>query len=258
MQSLANEIKSWLIEAGEIIKRRQENYLTVTEKTNRKDLVTNMDKQIQGFLIEKIRHIDPTARILAEEDGRDRLEDFAHGRVYVIDPIDGTMNFVMESENFCIMLAVYEEGIGKLGFIYDVMRSELYWGGQNMGVFKENEQLEPPVNKNLSEGLLGINAYMYGHDAFNARTIGDQSIGIRVTGCAGLELIALLKGNRIGYLSKLSPWDYAAGAVLLNEFSMKYSNFEGGSLAFHGREFFVAATANAYKDIMEMLDYVSD
>ena len=72
---------------------------------------------------------------MAEEEGYNQLADL-DGRVFIIDPIDGTLNFVIEGENFCIMLAVYESGVGKLGFIYDVMRNELFWGGKGIGVYK--------------------------------------------------------------------------------------------------------------------------
>ncbi len=72
---------------------------------------------------------------MAEEEGCNQLSDL-DGRVFIIDPIDGTLNFVIEGENFCIMLAVYESGVGKLGFIYDVMRNELFWGGKGIGVYK--------------------------------------------------------------------------------------------------------------------------
>ncbi|GJM76573.1 hypothetical protein HMSSN036_87890 [Paenibacillus macerans] len=56
------------------------------------------------------------------------MEDLA-GRIWILDPIDGTMNFIKQKENFAVMIAVVEDGIGKCGFIYDVMRSRLVWGG---------------------------------------------------------------------------------------------------------------------------------
>ena len=109
-----------------------------------KDLVTELDKATQDFLIEKIQAFDPEAKILGEENGLDRLSDFS-GRVFIIDPIDGTMNFVLEKENFCIMIAVYEEGQGRFGFVYNVMKNEflLGWSG-NWGLLqrKKNRSAE--------------------------------------------------------------------------------------------------------------------
>ncbi len=247
---MVSQIKEWLNEAAGYIQVSLTNKLTVSQKSNRTDLVTNIDEETQAFFIKKINQHYPNDRILAEEKGFDTI-DSLKGRVWIIDPIDGTMNFVMEQENFCIMIAVYEEGIGQLGFIYDVMKDELYWGGKNQGVFLNEQRLTPPKDVGLSEGLLGMNAYMYGKNIYAAGEIGHASMGIRVSGCAGVELIAMLKGSHIGYISNLSPWDYAAGLVLLNEFGYQYSNIEGKPLAFANREYFLAATPTAYTQILE-------
>ena len=247
---MVSQIKEWLNEAAGYIQVSLTNKLTVSQKSNRTDLVTNIDEETQAFFIKKINQHYPNDRILAEEKGFDTI-DSLKGRVWIIDPIDGTMNFVMEQENFCIMIAIYEDGIGQLGFIYDVMKDELYWGGKNQGVFLNEQRLTPPKDVGLSEGLLGMNAYMYGKNIYAAGEIGHASMGIRVSGCAGVELIAMLKGSHIGYISNLSPWDYAAGLVLLNEFGYQYSNIEGKPLAFANREYFLAATPTAYTQILE-------
>lgn len=254
MGKMIEEIISWLIAAKEKIILAQNEQLMIDEKTNRKDLVTNMDREIQAFLIEKIHSAYPQAKVLAEEEGYSDLPDLS-GQVFIIDPIDGTLNFVVQGENFCIMLAYYEDGIGQLGFIYDVMRDELYWGGKEIGVYKNDIKLPQPKDLPLEKGLVAINSYLFGHDRFNIHAIGEQSIGVRMCGCAGLELIAMLKGNHIGYISNLSPWDYAAGNVLLDVFGMKYSGFSGDPLTFHGREYYLAATPTAYETILEMLEF---
>ncbi|MGX7192834.1 inositol monophosphatase family protein [Enterococcus moraviensis] len=242
------EIQEWLKEAAAFIRVSLANKVTVSQKSNRTDLVTNIDEETQTFLIKKINKYYPNDSILAEEKGFDTIESL-DGRVWIIDPIDGTMNFVMEQENFCIMIAVYENGVGKLGFIYDVMKDELYWGGKDLGVFVNDQKLQQPKDRALSDGLIGMNAYMYGKNIYAAGEIGHASMGIRVSGCAGIELIAMLKGNHIGYISNLSPWDYAAGLVLIEEFGFKYSDIEGKPLTFSKREYFLAASPTAYTQI---------
>ncbi|MEI5995466.1 inositol monophosphatase family protein [Candidatus Enterococcus mansonii] len=244
------EIKEWLKEAAGYIKVSLTNELSISQKSGRTDLVTNIDEETQAFFIKKIKEHYPNDRILAEEKGFNKIDSLA-GRVWIIDPIDGTMNFVMEQENFCIMIAVFEEGQGQLGFIYDVMQDELYWGGKHLGVMCNDEKVDPPKDARLSEGLIGMNAYMYGENIYSAKEIGHASMGVRISGCAGIELIAMLKGNHIGYVSNLSPWDYAAGLVLLDECNFKYSTIEGSPLSFSGREYFLAATPHAYKEIQE-------
>ena len=251
-EMLIAEIKNWLNEAAKNIRKNLTQKIQISQKQNRTDLVTNIDEETQAFFIAKIKEKYPNDRILAEEKGYDKIDSLA-GRVWIIDPIDGTLNFVLEKENFCIMLAVFDEGIGQIGFIYDVMQEELYWGGKGYGVYCNQTKLEAPSNTGLSNGLLGMNAFMHGDNIYQATTIGKKSMGIRISGCAGLEFIAMLKGNHIGYLSNLSPWDYAAGIVLLEEFGFKFSNIKGGKLHFSGREYFLAATNEAFVEIVQLV-----
>lgn len=252
VQILISEVKSWLLEAGERLKEALlDEKLQVDTKLSRTDLVTNLDKEIQDFLVDKIMTFDPKAKILGEENGQDKLEDFS-GRVFVIDPIDGTMNFVLEGENFCIMVAIYEEGKGVLGFIYDVMKNEFLWGGPSIGVYVNEERVQQTKYLSLEEGLLGVNAKMYTHNIGNLQAIGDVSMGIRMCGCAGVEFIHLALGRRAGYISNLAPWDYAAGQILVETLGMTVTKFDGEPLNLDEREFCVAAGAAAYTQILKL------
>ncbi|MHC5229665.1 inositol monophosphatase family protein [Enterococcus sp. LJL99] len=251
-ENLVAEIKQWLNQAAENIRKNLNQEIQISQKQNRTDLVTNIDEETQAFFIAKIKEKYPNDRILAEEKGFDTIDSLA-GRVWIIDPIDGTLNFVLEKENFCIMLAIFDEGIGQLGFIYDVMQDQLYWGGKGYGVYCNQTKISAPENLTLSEGLLGMNAYMHGDNVHQATIIGKKSMGVRISGCAGLEFISMLKGNHIGYLSNLSPWDYAAGIVLIEEFGFKFANIEGGPLHFAGREYFLAATNKAFDQMLALL-----
>lgn len=253
MQEIIHEIKSWIYEASERIRASiASNQLTVCTKSDRTDLVTNIDKETQDFLMTKIKNFDPTAKVLGEENNQNHLTDFS-GTVFIVDPIDGTMNFVLEQENFCLMIAVYEEAKPSLGFIYDVVKDVLLWGGPSIGVYRNDERIDAPANKGVGEGLLGVNAGMYGTNFAHVREIGNMALGVRMSGCAGVELIALILGKRIGYISNLSPWDYAAGGVLLQTLGLKMSNISGDVLNLSDREFFVAGTPKAYEEMTRLL-----
>lgn len=88
---MEQEIISWIYEAAERIKAGLGDALKVDQKSGRTDLVTNVDKETQDFIVSKIKAFDPEARILGEENGQDETP-IDHGRVFVIDPIDGTLN----------------------------------------------------------------------------------------------------------------------------------------------------------------------
>ena len=246
---MEKQIIDWIYEAAEKIKAGLGEALKVDQKSGRTDLVTNVDKAVQEFIVDKINAFDPDAKILGEENGQDQTP-IDKGRLFVIDPIDGTLNFVMQQENFCIMIAVYEEGMGQLGFIYDVMRDELLWGGPKVGkVFYNHKELAKPENKSLSQGLMGMNAGLYRENHYHAQTIAKESMGIRVLGCAGLDFIAILKGTQIGYMSLLSPWDYAAGTIMMKQLGMTFHGANAQPLHFNTREFFIGGTAAAMAEI---------
>lgn len=244
------EILNWLQEAKERVVHELKKPLEVETKSSFNDLVTNVDKQTQKLLVEKIQSRYPQDHILGEEEGFNQLTSMK-GRVWLIDPIDGTLNFVLQQENFCIMLALYVDGKSKLGFIYDVMKDELYWGGREIGVYCNQNRLKKPKDASLQEGLLGMNAYLYRHNLYHAGEISNLSMGVRMMGCAGLEMIAILKGLEIGYLSNLQPWDYAPGCALLDAFEIPYSTLDGTALNFSGRQPFIALQPTAYKEVQK-------
>ncbi|MEI2325531.1 inositol monophosphatase family protein, partial [Pseudomonas aeruginosa] len=110
----------WIREAGERILASQKP-LQIETKSDRNDLVTNIDKETDQFLIGKIRTTFPDHHILGEEGFGEDIRD-TEGILWIVDPIDGTVNFVHQKVNFMISIGVYENGEGKLGYIYDVVR----------------------------------------------------------------------------------------------------------------------------------------
>src|SRR4051812_43051939 len=98
--------KEWVLEAGERIKSSFEETLNIQTKSSANDLVTNMDKEIEQFFIQKIKSIYPDHKILGEEGYGDQVE-VLEGIVWMLDPIDGTMNFIHQQRNFAISLGIY-------------------------------------------------------------------------------------------------------------------------------------------------------
>lgn len=226
--------------------------LIVSTKSSRSDFVTNVDTQIQDFIMEELLRVERGIKFLAEENNLSSLPDFS-GKVAIIDPIDGTNNMVLENKNFCIMVAIYDNHEGKLGYIYDVMADNLLWGGPDVGIHFNDKKLKRTNNVELSEGLVGFNSAIYRRNAFHAHKIGDESLGIRMTGCAGLELMNLALGNRVAYISNLQPWDYAAGKIILETLGLRVTNIYGNDLKFNERELFIAATPLAHQRILEIM-----
>ncbi len=99
--------KEIIKEAGAFIKESLSKTITVEEKTAFDDLVTNIDKQTQDLLVARIKSAFPSDNIFAEENGL--VHNIKDGNVWVLDPIDGTVNFIVQQDNFCVMIAYYEE-----------------------------------------------------------------------------------------------------------------------------------------------------
>ena len=184
--------KNIIRDAGDFIKSNMIKGLEIEEKTRFDDLVTNLDKATQELLITKIKQAYPSDHILAEENSVHH--DIADGNVWVLDPIDGTVNFVAQGTHFAVMIAYYENGVGQFGLIYDVMNDTLYSGGGQFDV--------------------GCNANMFANNYHGLRDMIEQTLGVRVYGGAGISMAAVMAGQLMAYFSYIQPWDYAAAKVM--------------------------------------------
>ncbi|WP_077622153.1 inositol monophosphatase family protein [Sediminibacillus massiliensis] len=214
--------KEWILEAGKNIRETIDEPLKINTKSNANDLVTQMDQNTEKFFTQKIRSTYPDHYIVSEEGYGDDLES-DKGTVWIIDPIDGTMNFVHQKRNFAISIGIYHDGIGEIGFIYDVMNDILYSAEKGEGAFKNGQKI--PELKNelvLEESILVINS----HWSCENKRVDEKGIqdlvrkvrGTRSYGSAALELAYVAEGVVDGYLTmKLAPWDFAAGMVIVNE-----------------------------------------
>lgn len=233
-QEIFNEAKQWVLEAGEQIKDSFKKKLTVDFKENASDLVTNMDKQIEQFFIHKINETFPSHRILGEEGQGDDVQSL-EGTVWIIDPIDGTMNFVHMQRHFAISVGIYHHGIGSVGIIYDVAQGDFYYGIKGKGAFLNDEPLTKLQPIEIGEAVVGINA-AWGIennriDSAILPSLIKELRGTRSFGSAAIEMAYVASGKIDGYLSlRLSPWDYAAGKVLIEEVGGKVSAINGDPL----------------------------
>jgi myo-inositol-1(or 4)-monophosphatase len=227
-------------------------HLTVAEKTSRRDLVTNVDHSNEDFLVRQIRALDPVAKILAEEGTGDQVTDM-NGHVWIVDPIDGTMNFVHQRNHFAMMVGLYVDGKPTLGYIFDVMANKLYAGGPEVGVTLNGELLAAPADVDLSAGLFGASAPLLIQDRFNMQTIIAKSLGPRIMGSAGIQISQVLAGELVGYLSYLRPWDFAAGRVLAESLGLVVSRVDGNPVNMLSSGAVLIATKRAQRSILAIV-----
>lgn len=232
--------KAVLQKAGYFLRAHLSDDLEISEKTSAADLVTNLDRAVQDLILSEIQLNFPTDYVLAEENNV--THDVFDGNVWVIDPIDGTTNFIVQRDNFAIMLAYYESGIGKIGVILDVMQDNLYWGN-GRDTYKNTEKLSLQA-KLPQQSLIGVNTYMYRTNIGGLLDFSHMTLGVRAIGSAGITYTYMLDGKLWGYFSNLSPWDYAAGSILLAPFGYVTQQLDGSPLDFKGRQMMMTVPAD--------------
>lgn len=252
---LFNRIRSWILDAGNIIRENMYDPLTIDTKSNPKDLVTELDRQVEFFFATKIKEHYPDHLLLSEEGYGDHLSHF-DGTIWVIDPIDGTMNFVNQKQNFAISIGVYADGIGEIGFIYDVMRNNLYSAMRDNGAYKNNVRLQPLQEKlTLKESVLCMS-----HRWFMPNRFVDEEVmhnlskevrGLRSYGSAAIELAYVAEGAAEAYISMgLEPWDVAAGRVILSEVGGKLTDMDGKEIPMLSRSTIIACNPSIQSKLL--------
>ncbi|MGT2950138.1 myo-inositol-1(or 4)-monophosphatase [Streptococcus cuniculi] len=236
-----------VLEAGEFLRQHLHDDLEIEEKGHFTDLVTQLDKTVQECLTKSILERYPKDRILGEESPEHL--PLGQGNVWVIDPIDGTTNFIVQKADFAVLLAYFENGVGKFGLIYDVIADKLYHGGGDFPVY-ENEQLLPPVEpKSLKESLIGLNAGLYAQNYDGLADFADQTLGTRSIGSAGISFAHVLTGRLLAQASYVYPWDYAAASILGEKLGYTLVTTKGEQPAFYGRECVMLAPTEKIREI---------
>ncbi|MGM9986662.1 MAG: inositol monophosphatase family protein [Bacillaceae bacterium] len=225
----------WVKEAGEIIKSRLKEKIEIHTKSSVIDLVTNVDREIELFFISKIEKTFPTHHIVGEE-GQASLKNKQATSVWYVDPIDGTMNFVNQQRNFCISVAFYENGKGVFGIVYDVIANELYHCFKGAGAYLNDTRLSMLAKDSVDHALIGLNGrWLIESNQLDYKkmwALSKKCRGLRAYGCAALEFVYVAMGSLQAYISPhLSPWDYAAGIMIVEEVGGEAVTFDGQPLS---------------------------
>ncbi|KEK25887.1 inositol monophosphatase family protein [Bacillus gaemokensis] len=256
-QKIDTHAKQWIRDAGERLMASLENALIIETKSNAADLVTNMDRETEQFLIGKIKETFPDHYILGEEGYGDDITS-SNGVVWLIDPIDGTMNFVHQKRNFAISIGVYENGIGKVGLIYDPVHDELYHAVKGEGAFC-NEVSIPVLEKGtVKQGVIALNAtWLTDNPLLNMEKMMQlvkTARGTRSYGCAALEMVYVATGRLDAYVTpRLSPWDFGGGLIIVEEVGGKVTTFAGTALSIVEKSSVLVAKPGVYEEVLQFV-----
>ena len=217
--------------AGEIQRERYETALTVTTKSASIDLVTEVDRACEDLIVDEILASRPGDAILAEEGGGRERPD-AEWR-WVIDPLDGTVNYAHGFPRFCVSIGVERRGEREVGVVYDPLLDELFQARRGGGAFLAERRLRVSRREKLEQALIATG---FAYDVHHSREdnlghfgrILKAARGLRRDGSAALDLCYVAAGRLDAYWElKLQPWDVAAGLLIVEEAGGRCSDLQG-------------------------------
>lgn len=254
LDAFAKEI---IIEAGKRIcaSFSYDLEVEVETKSSPNDLVTNIDRETELFFIEQIHKFDPAHKILGEE-GMGEHPDSMDGIVWIIDPIDGTMNFVKQHRHFMITIGIYIDGVGKLGYIYDVMRGDMFYAIAGEGAWYNDSPLRQLQPISIEEAVIGINAsWVTPNPKINHEKLIELIHTVRGTrsyGSAAMEIAFVVSGKLDAYISmRLAPWDIGGGIIIAKEVGAIATNLNGQALDLSGSDTFFIANPHIHQLILD-------
>ena len=208
--------------AGQIINRASLDIGQLKVSTKRQaDFVTEVDRMAEQAIIEMLFETYPNHGILAEESGQTGPQDAEYQ--WIIDPLDGTTNFIHGLPQYAVSIALLHKGQPFQAVIYDTPRNDLYTASKGGGAFLNEKRIRVSNRAKLDEALLGTGFpyRSFEHiDAYLAifRELAQKTAGMRRPGAATLDLAWVAAGRLDGFWEfGLSPWDMAAGALLISE-----------------------------------------
>ena len=244
-------------QAGRLINRASVDVETmqVTRK-ERNDFVTEVDRASEEAIIETLQSAYPSHAILAEESGHrpgkggkvpraDELSQLDH--VWIIDPLDGTTNFIHGLPHYCISIALMERGVVTQGLVYDPIRNELFTASRGRGAFLNDRRIRVSRRTKLDESLIGTGfpfRMISQIDEYLAmlRPVMEKAAGIRRAGAAALDLAYTAAGRFDAFFELgLKPWDVAAGSLLVTEAGGLVGDFDGNARYLEGEQVLAGA-----------------
>jgi myo-inositol-1(or 4)-monophosphatase len=216
--------------AGTIINRAAQDLDALTVSTKRhNDFVTEVDQAAEQAVIQILLKAFPDHAILAEESGAHGKSDY----VWIIDPLDGTTNFIHGFPQYCVSIGLRHKGTVTQAVIYDPGRNELYTATRGHGAYLNDRRMRVSKRKQLDDALIGTGfpfreVQNIGEYMPILREVMGKTAGVRRAGSAALDLAYVAAGRLDGFWETgLAPWDMAAGSLLIQEAGGLVSDFDG-------------------------------
>ena len=238
LEKIINEICSLVKECGKVVLGADREKMAIDMKSGVTDLVTEYDKKIQDQLAVGLKTILPEAKFIGEEGSNDELTE--DGYAFVVDPIDGTTNFIKDYHVSAISVALLKGKEVVAGVIFNPYLNEMFYAIKGKGAFCNGEKISvssQPIEKSLV--LFGSSPYDKGLFKKTIEVLSEyfyKALDIRRSGSAALDLCTVACGRAELYFElQVSPWDFAAGKLLVEEAGGVVTTLDGEPLSFEGK-----------------------
>lgn len=242
-------------EAGKIVLSAHNQENTITAKEGKKNFVTKYDVAVQDFLFRELGKAFPDARFIGEEGENDFSTD---GLRFIIDPIDGTTNFMQDYRCSCISVALCNGNDVAAGVVYNPYTNEIFSAEKGKGAYLNGDRISVS-ERPLSDGLALFGTSPYHPENTDEtfallRKVFDLSRDIRRSGSAAFDICTVACGRCEVFFEKgLQPWDIAAGTLILKEAGGIALNYDGTEISFSAPNDVVFANPKAYKEFITLL-----
>jgi myo-inositol-1(or 4)-monophosphatase len=245
--------------AGELIERSMERLDAIPfEEKGRNDFVSEVDRAAEKEIIYHLRKAYPDHAIVAEESGR--IEANGSDYEWIIDPLDGTTNFMHGIPHFAVSIACLYKGQVQHAVIFDPIKREEFTASRGRGATLNDRRIRVSHKRGLEGALIGTGIPFNGYALQNMtpylttlQEIAGQTAGIRRQGAASLDLAYVAAGRFDGFWEmNLKPWDIAAGLLIIKEAGGLVSDFKGGSSVLESGNI-VCASPKVFKPLLQIV-----
>lgn len=240
LQELCMQSREIVVTAGKFIASQiGEVAAAAIEEKDLNSLVSYVDKETEKRLIEELSKLIPAAVFFTEEETVERQEGEWR---WIIDPLDGTTNFLHQLPIFSVSVALQHQQETVLGLVYEVNRDECFYAWKGGGAWMNDRPIQVSPTSELSASLLATGFPYYDYDRMEAylevlKHFMQNTRGLRRLGSAAVDLAYVACGRFEGFYEySLNAWDVAAGVLLVQEAGGQVTDFKGGSDYLFGRE----------------------
>lgn len=229
------EIQSLVRDCGQIMLNANRESILIDSKAGSANFVTEYDKKVQDALKKGLKQILPEAVFLGEEGIENTFSN--KGMYLIVDPIDGTTNFIKDYHTSCISVGIINDGIKAAGVVYNPYLNEMFYAIKGEGAYLNDKRIHVS-DEPLSNGIVLFGTSPY-YEELNEKSFEmafdyfKKALDIRRSGSAAIDLCSIAAGRAEVYFElRLSPWDYAAGSLIVEEAGGIVTTVEGGELCF--------------------------